>query len=31
MDYEQAFDSVDWRALEKVLSIYGMQDKYISD
>ena len=29
IDYEEAFDSVDRRALAKVLSLYGMPDKYI--
>ena len=29
IDYEQALDSVDRRALAKVLSLYGIQDKYI--
>jgi len=29
IDYEQAFDSVDRRALAKVLSLYGIPDKYI--
>ena len=28
IDYEQAFDSVDRRALAKVLSLYGIPDKY---
>ncbi|XP_065567297.1 uncharacterized protein LOC136031557 [Artemia franciscana] len=28
-DYEQAFDSADRRALAKVLSLYGIPDKYI--
>ena len=27
--YEQAFDSVDRTAISKVLSLYGVQDKYI--
>ena len=29
IDYEQAFDSVDRRALAKVLSLYGIPEKYI--
>ena len=29
IDYGQAFDSVDRRALGKVLSLYGIPDKYI--
>ena len=29
VDYEQAFESVDSRALAKVLSLYGMPEKYI--
>jgi len=29
IDYEQAFDSVDRRALAKVLSLYGTSGKYI--
>ena len=29
IDYEQAFDSVDRRALTKVLSLYGIPEKYI--
>ena len=29
IDYGQAFDSVDRRALAKVLSLYGIPDKYI--
>ena len=29
IDYEQAFDSVDRRALAKVLSLCGIPDKYI--
>jgi hypothetical protein len=29
IDYEQAFYSVDRRALVKVLSLYGIPDKYI--
>jgi len=29
IDYEQAFDSVDRRALAKVLSLYGIPDEYI--
>ena len=29
LDYEQAFDSVDRRALAKVLSLYGILDKYM--
>ena len=29
IDYELAFDSVDRRALAKVLSIYGIPEKYI--
>ena len=29
IDYEQAFDSVDRRALVKVLFLYGIPDKYI--
>ena len=29
IDYEQAFDSVDRRALAKVLSLYGIPGKYI--
>ena len=29
IDYERAFDSVDRRALAKVLSIYGIPEKYI--
>ena len=29
IDYEQAFDSVDRRALAKAFSLYGIQDKYI--
>ena len=29
IDYEQAFDSVDRRALSKVLSLYGIANKYI--
>ena len=29
IDYEQTFDSVDRRALIKVLSLYGIPDKYI--
>ena len=29
IDYEQAFDSVDRRALGKVLSLYGIPEKYI--
>ena len=29
IDYEQAFDSVDIRALAKALSFYGITDKYI--
>ena len=29
MDYEQAFDSVDRRALAKVLSLYGILEKHI--
>ena len=29
IDYDQAFDSVDRRALAKVLSLYGIPDKYI--
>jgi len=28
VDYEQAFDSVNRRAFEKILSLYGKQDKY---
>jgi hypothetical protein len=30
IDYEQAFDSVDRRALVKVLSLYGIPDKCIT-
>ncbi|XP_065567298.1 uncharacterized protein LOC136031558 [Artemia franciscana] len=30
IDYEQAFDSVDRRALAKVLSLYGIPVKYIT-
>ena len=30
IDYEQAFDSVDKRALAKVLSLCGIPDKYIN-
>ena len=29
IDYEQAFNSVDRRALAKVLSLYGIPDKYV--
>ena len=29
IDYEQAFDSLDRRALAKVLSLYGISEKYI--
>ena len=29
VDYEQAFNSVDRRALAKVLSLYGIPEKYI--
>ena len=29
IDYEQAFNSVDKRALAKVFSLYGIPDKYI--
>ena len=29
IDYEQAFDSVDRRALAKILSLYGIPEKYI--
>jgi hypothetical protein len=29
IDYEQAFDSADGRSLVKVLSFYGIPDKYI--
>ena len=29
IDYEQAFNSVDKKALAKVLSLYGKSDKYI--
>ena len=29
IDYEQAYDSVDRRALAKVLSLYGIPEKYI--
>ena len=29
INYEQAFDFVDRRALAKVLSLYGIPDKYI--
>ena len=29
IDYEQAFDSVDRTALTKVLSLYGIPEKYI--
>ena len=29
IDYEQAFDSVDRRALAKFLSLYGIPDEYI--
>ena len=29
IDYEKAFDSVDRRALAKVLSLYGVREKYI--
>ena len=29
IDYDQAFDSVDRRVLEKVLSLYGIPDNYI--
>ena len=29
VDYEQAFDSVDRRAVVKILSLYGQPDKYI--
>ena len=29
IDYEQALDSVDRRALVRVLSLYGIQEKYI--
>ena len=29
IDYEQAFDSVDRKALAKILSLYGIPDKYI--
>jgi len=31
IDYDQAFDSVDKRDLEKVLSLYGIPDKYIKE
>ena len=29
IDYKQAFNYVDRRALEKLLSMYGIPDKYI--
>ena len=28
-DYKQAFDSADRRALAKILSLYGVSDRYI--